>query len=228
MIASRSAVSPCSRFAATVFRRRLLAGHGSWATGTIIMLRPQGVPECQTAEHLHNVPCPALPAPHPPKSLPTNPWSALLCLWSLALAVRSPKHSRPPHTPFLRPSILTSPHLTFPSIRVTLYHHHPPISLSRHLLLLSTPAFDFEGNNVFSTSGSQVLHLLSSFQSDRHFCKVNWLPGRTSTEDVLKHQEVRTAQSISFIHTLLDLATTSPNLADSSRTRSRIPARLFG
>jgi hypothetical protein len=132
------------------------------------------------------------------------------------------------HTPLPPPfhPHLTSPHL--PSIRVTLYITHPSISLPRHLLILSTPAFDFEGTNVFSTSGSQVLHLLSNFQSDRHFCKVNWVPRRTSTEDVQKHQEVRTAQCISFIHTLLDLATTSPNLADYSRTRSRIPGRLFG
>jgi hypothetical protein len=177
------------------------------------MLRPQGVPEFQTAEqHLHNL--------HPPKSLPTS----LGCGRSLALAVRSPKHSRPPHA--FTSALPSSPHL--PSIRVTLYITHPSISLPRHLLILSTPAFDFEGTNVFSTSGSQVLHLLSNFQSDRHFCKVNWVPRRTSTEDVQKHQEVRSAQYISFIHTLLDLATTSPNLADYSRTRSRIPGRLFG
>jgi hypothetical protein len=153
-----------------------------------------------------------------------RPWVWSACGRSLALAVRSPKHSRPPHT--FTSALPSSPHLTFnPGDAL---HHHPPISLSRHLLLLSTPAFDFEVNIVFSTSGSQALHLLSSFQSDRHFCKVNWVPGRTSTEDVQKHQEVRTAQYISFIHTLFDLATASPNPADCSRTRSRIPARLFG
>jgi hypothetical protein len=182
MIASRSVVSPCSRFA-TDFAAGCWLAAGCWVLGagcgllaagswlmahgscwanedraaclrTIVMLRPQGVPKFQTAE------APAPSCTRTRQNLFRQPFLgrsvSLLALAHLNIQDHHHHHTFPP--PF-------HPHLTSPPFNPgDALHHHPSISLPRHLLLLlSTPAFDFEGNNVFSTSGSQVLHLLSNF-----------------------------------------------------------------
>jgi hypothetical protein len=121
---------------------------------TIVMLRPQGVPEFQTAEAA------APSCTRTRQNLFRQPFLgrslSLLGLAHLNIQDHHHHHTFPP--PF-------HPHLTSPPFNPgDVLHHHPSISLPRHLLLLlSTPASDFEGNNVSSTSGSQVLHILSNF-----------------------------------------------------------------
>jgi hypothetical protein len=142
---------------------------------------------------------------------------------------RPTTHTHTPHLPLPPPfhPHLTSPHPPFnPGDPL---HHHPSISLPRLLLLLSTPAFDFEGNNLFRRQGHRSYISCPVFNPTDTFAKSTGFPDERRLKTYKNTK--RFVQHItfhSFIRTLLDLATASPNLAECSRTRSRIPARLFG